>query len=55
MAFEGLSSKLQNIFKKLGNRGKLTEKEVKEAMRELHRRQVVHQQRIRKVRWNRSA
>ncbi|MBR4435184.1 MAG: signal recognition particle protein [Clostridia bacterium] len=35
MAFEGLSSKLQNIFKKLGNRGKLTEKEVKEAMREV--------------------
>ena len=35
MAFEGLSSRLQNIFKKLGNRGKLTEKEVKEAMREV--------------------
>lgn len=35
MAFEGLSSKLQTIFKKLGNRGKLTEKEVKEAMREV--------------------
>lgn len=35
MAFEGLSSKLQNIFKKLGNRGKLSEKEVKEAMREV--------------------
>ncbi|MBQ3938924.1 MAG: signal recognition particle protein [Clostridia bacterium] len=35
MAFEGLSSKFQNIFKKLGNRGKLTEKEVKEAMREV--------------------
>ena len=35
MAFEGLSGKLQNIFKKLGNRGKLTEKEVKEAMREV--------------------
>lgn len=35
MAFEGLSSKLQNIFKKLGNKGKLTEKEVKEAMREV--------------------
>ena len=35
MAFEGLSSKLQNIFKKLGNRGKLTEREVKEAMREV--------------------
>ncbi|MBO4563408.1 MAG: signal recognition particle protein [Clostridia bacterium] len=35
MAFEGLSSKLQNIFKKLGNKGKLTEKEVKEALREV--------------------
>ena len=35
MAFEGLSTKLQNIFKKLGNRGKLTEKDVKEAMREV--------------------
>lgn len=35
MAFEGLSSKLQNIFKKLGGKGKLTEKEVKEAMREI--------------------
>lgn len=32
MAFEGLSSKLQNIFRKLGGKGKLTEKEVKEAM-----------------------
>jgi len=30
MAFEGLSSKLQNIFRKLGGKGKLTEKEVKE-------------------------
>lgn len=35
MVFEGLSSKLQNIFKKLGNKGKLTDKEVKEAMREV--------------------
>lgn len=35
MAFEGLSSKLQNIFKKLGGKGKLTEKEVKEALREV--------------------
>lgn len=35
MAFEGLASKLQNIFKKLGNKGKLTEKEVKEALREV--------------------
>ena len=31
MAFEGLSSKLQNVFKKLSGRGKLSEKEVKEA------------------------
>ncbi len=35
MAFEGLSTKLQNIFGKLGKRGKLSEKEVKEAMREV--------------------
>ena len=35
MAFDGLASKLQNIFKKLGNKGKLTEKEVKEALREV--------------------
>ena len=35
MAFEGLSSKLQNVFKKLSGRGKLSEKEVKEAMREV--------------------
>lgn len=35
MAFEGLSSKLQGIFKKLGKKGKLTDKEVKEAMREV--------------------
>lgn len=35
MAFEGLATKLQNIFKKLGNRGKLSEKEVKEALREV--------------------
>lgn len=26
MAFEGLSSKLQNVFKKLGGKGKLSEK-----------------------------
>ena len=35
MAFEGLAGKLQNIFKKLGNKGKLSEKEVKEALREV--------------------
>jgi len=35
MAFEGLSSKLQNVFKKLGGKGKLSEKEVREAMREV--------------------
>jgi signal recognition particle subunit SRP54 len=35
MAFEGLSSKLQNIFKKLSGRGKLNEKDVKDAMREV--------------------
>lgn len=35
MAFEGLSTKLQNVFKKLTGRGKLNEKDVKEAMREV--------------------
>ena len=35
MAFEGLSEKLQNVFKKLSGRGKLNEKDVKEAMREV--------------------
>lgn len=35
MAFEGLSSKLQNVFKKLSGKGKLNEKDVKEAMREV--------------------
>ena len=35
MAFEGLSEKLNNVFKKLKSRGKLTEDDVKEAMREV--------------------
>lgn len=35
MAFDSLSTKLQNIFKKLSGRGKLGEKDVKEAMREV--------------------
>jgi signal recognition particle subunit SRP54 len=35
MAFEGLSEKLNNVFKKLKSRGKLTESDVKEAMREV--------------------
>ncbi|MDE5582929.1 MAG: signal recognition particle protein [Ruminococcus sp.] len=35
MAFEGLSEKLNNVFKKLKARGKLTESDVKEAMREV--------------------
>lgn len=35
MAFEGLSDKLSNAFKKLRNKGKLTENDVKEAMREV--------------------
>ncbi|MDE5569704.1 MAG: signal recognition particle protein [Ruminococcus sp.] len=35
MAFEGLSEKLNNVFKKLKSRGKLSEKDVKEAMREV--------------------
>ena len=35
MAFEGLADKLQAAFQKLTSRGKLTEKDVKEAMREV--------------------
>lgn len=35
MAFEGVSQKLQAVFKKLNSRGKLTENDVKEAMREI--------------------
>ena len=35
MAFEGLSTKLDNAFKRLKNKGKLTEADVKEAMREV--------------------
>ena len=35
MAFEGLSEKLSNAFKKLRNKGKLSQSDVKEAMREV--------------------
>lgn len=35
MAFEGLSEKLSSVFKRLKGRGKLTEVDVKEAMREV--------------------
>ena len=35
MAFEGLSTKLENAFKRLKNKGKLSESDVKEAMREV--------------------
>lgn len=35
MAFEGLSEKLQSAFKKLTGKGRLNEKDVKEAMREV--------------------
>ncbi|MDD6489573.1 MAG: signal recognition particle protein [Clostridia bacterium] len=35
MAFEGLSEKLSNAFKKLKNKGKLSENDVKDAMREV--------------------
>lgn len=35
MAFEGLSDKLQNVFKKLRGKGALTEKDIKAAMREV--------------------
>ncbi len=35
MAFEGLSEKLNNVFRKLRSRGKLNESDIKEAMREV--------------------
>ncbi|MGI6412383.1 MAG: signal recognition particle protein [Syntrophomonadaceae bacterium] len=35
MAFEGLSEKLQDVFKKLRNKGKITEEDVKAAMRDV--------------------
>ena len=35
MAFEGISEKLNNVFGKLRGRGKLNEKDIKEAMREV--------------------
>ena len=35
MAFEGLSEKLQNVFKKLRGKGRLSEADVKEAMKEV--------------------
>ena len=35
MAFEGLSDKLQSVFKRLSGKGKVGEKDVKEAMREV--------------------
>ena len=33
MAFEGLTEKLQNVFKKLRSKGALTEADVKEALK----------------------
>ena len=35
MAFESLTDKLQNVFKKLRSKGKLTEEDVKVAMKEV--------------------
>ena len=35
MAFENLSDKLNNVFKKLRGKGRLSESDVKEAMREV--------------------
>ena len=34
MAFESLTDKLQNVFKNLRSKGRLTEADVKEAMKE---------------------
>ena len=41
MAFEGLTDKLQGAFKKLNSKGKLTEADVKAAMREVRRALLV--------------
>ncbi len=35
MAFEGLAEKLQNTFKKLRGKGKINEKDLKEALQEV--------------------
>ncbi len=35
MAFEGLTEKLSNVFKKLRGKGRLSEADVKEAMKEI--------------------
>ena len=35
MAFEGLTEKLQNVFKALRGKGRLTEDDVREAMKEV--------------------
>ena len=35
MAFEGLSDRLQGVFKKLRGKGKISEEDVKAAMREI--------------------
>ena len=37
MAFESLSEKLQNVFKNLRSKGRLTEDDVKTAMKEVKR------------------
>ena len=37
MAFESLTDKIQNVFKKLKSKGMLTEADVKEAMKEVKR------------------
>lgn len=37
MAFESLSEKLQNVFKNLRSKGRLTEDDVREAMKEVKR------------------
>ena len=37
MAFDSLTDKLQNVFKKLKSKGMLTESDVKEAMKEVKR------------------
>ena len=35
MAFEGLTTRLQNVFSKLNGKGKVSEEDVNEAMREV--------------------
>ena len=46
MAFDSLTEKLQNVFKNLRSKGRLTEEDVKAALKEVKRRMLT-------LRWSR--